>query len=257
MEELIFTGGYKSFSLNVRFDLSGKGPADAAAALAFISERIEPHAFRFSGIDTAAVERFAKAGGRGVGAVRAFFEERAPGAIKDALSRAVPVPELMPAAESCLFNSLLRSAGVPFKADPAGAKPSEHGKEDFIGFIGNYGGWVAIKKLSLEKVRDYEVSGILSGINHTIVNKAFDFAGMRRNDDEIGAAVKGKRRSYGNVAPLLRELEPKLDGTRSDGYVVCKALEGLGYKPYASPEMLTSAHPDIKPPKVKGRKPKG
>ncbi|MFA5187213.1 MAG: DUF2666 family protein [Patescibacteria group bacterium] len=257
-DEVIFTGAYKDFSLGIRFDLSGRRPEDAAAALAYISASIEPHAFRFSGIDTKKIDEFAKPSGKGLPAVYGFLEAKGPGGLKDALLKAVPDPKLLPAAESYFFSRLLSSAGVPFKVALApSAGPGEEKIEDFIGFMGKFGPWIAIKKLGLEKVQDYEVSGILAGINHTVVNKAFDFAGLKGDDALIASAAGGKRRSYGNVAPVLKEVEQKLGGGAGDAYIICKALETLGYKPYASPEMLSDAHPDIKPPKVKGRKPKG
>ena len=257
-DEIIFTGEYKGFSLGIRFDLAGKKPEDAAAALMHVSANIEPHAFRLSGIDMGKIDSFAKPGGKGVAAVCGFLEATGPGGVKEALLKAVPDPLLLPAAESYFFNRLLASSGVPFKAGVQTAQKPEQAKiEDFVGFAGKYGPWVAIKKLGLGKVQDYEVSAILAGINHTVVNKAFDFSGIQKDDALVVSVAGGKRRSYGNVALVLRELAPKLAGGAGDAYVVCKALETLGYKPYASPEMLSNAHPDIKPPKVKGRKPKG
>lgn len=257
-DEIIFTGEYKGFRLGIRFDLSGKEPGYAASALAYISERIEPHAFAFSGIDTRKIDEFARPDGKGIGAVAAFFEKNPTGAIREALAAAMTNRDLMPVAESYLLNQLLTKAGVQFKAAPSPAVvPKEEKIEDFVGFAGKYKEWIAIKKLGLEKVQDYEVSGILSGINHTIVNKAFVFAGMKKDDAAVDSVVKGRRKSYGNLAAALRELETKLTGGPDDAYLVCKVCENLCYKPYASPDMLTAAYPDIKPPKVKGRKPKG
>ncbi|MCI0504051.1 DUF2666 domain-containing protein [Candidatus Micrarchaeota archaeon] len=257
-DEIIFTGAYRDFSLGIRFDLSGRKPEEVAGALAYISASIEPHAFRFSGIDTKKIDEFAKPAGNGLAAAYGFLEAKGPGGVKDALLKAVPDANLLPAAESYFFSRLLSGAGVPFKVAPTqAARPEQEKIEDFIGFVGKFGPWIAIKKLGLEKVQDYEVSGILAGINHTVVNKAFDFAGVKKDDAIVASAAGGKRRSYGNVALVLREIEQKMGGDSGDAYLVCKALETIGYKPYASPEMLSVAHPDIKPPKVRGRKPKG
>jgi len=257
-DEIIFTGAYKDFSLGIRFGLSGKKPEEVAAMLAYISANIEPHAFRFSGIDTKKIDDFVKLSGKGIPAAYGFLEATGPGGIKSALLNAVPNPLLLPAAESYFFSRLLVSAGVPFKvAATTQFKPEQEKIGDFVGFAGKFGTWIAIKKLGLDKVQDYEISGILAGINHTVVNKAFDFAMMKKDDAIVAQAAGGKRRSYGNVTLVLKELEPKLNGDAGDAYIVCKALETVGYKPYASPEMLSNAHPDIKPPKVKGRKPKG
>lgn len=258
MDEIIFTGEYKGFRLGIRFDLPDKEPAYVASALAYISAQIEPHAFGFSGIDTRKVSDFARPQGKGLGAVYGFLESTGPGAIKEGLSKALPEPALMSVAESYLFNRLLENAGVAFKvsAEPS-IRPADEEIGDFIGFIGRYGSWMAIKKLGLGNVQDYEVSGILGSIDFTIVNKAFEFSGARGDDAVVEPIVRGKRKSFNNAAAALRELEKKLTGGPQDAYLVCKTLEALDLRPYASPQMLTNAHPDIKPPKVRGRKPKG
>jgi hypothetical protein len=251
-DEIIFTGEYKDFRLGMKFDVSGKQPAEVASALCQVSEKIEPHAFRFSGIDMKGIDSFASSS-KGIPGIISFLDANSPGAIKEAIGKNLLKPELITAAESYLFNRLLSKAGVGFKPKAqAAVSPAEESIGDFIGFIGKFGNWISIKKLGLEKVQDYEVSGILSGINHTAVNKAFDFAGMK---DDSGSVLKGKRKSYGNLSESLKELEGKMTG--DDAMTVCRVFEGIGYRPYASPEMLTAAYPDIKPPKVKGRKPKG
>ncbi len=258
-DEMIFSGSYKDFKLGIRFDLAGKQPVDVAHALAHISSEIEPHAFRFSGIDTKSVDDFVTIKGKGISSVCNFLESNSSQwtkMIKKNLSESDP--KLLPVAESYFFNRMLEKAGVPFKASPESSlEPENEEIGDHIAFIGKYKDWMAIKKLGLEDVKDYEVSGMLSGINHTVVNKAFDFAGVKKDDATVESIAKGKRKSYGNVLLGLQQLEPKLSGGPDDAYLVCKVLETLGYRPYASPGMLTDAHPDIKPPKVRGRKPKG
>lgn len=251
-DEIIITGEYKDFRIGLRYDLSGKGAADVAAALYSISERIEPSAFRFSGIDMKNADSLAQPKGSGLSAIISFLDANPQGAIKQALSKNLPKPELISVAESYFFNRMLFKAGLQFKAKAEGApSPADEKPDDFIGFIGKYGSWMSIKKLGLESVQDYEVSGILSGINHTAVNKGFDFAMMK---DGSGPFLAGKRKSFGNLSEALKALEGK---GQADAMTVCRVFEGIGYRPYASPEMLTDAYPDIKPPKVRGRKPKG
>jgi hypothetical protein len=253
---IVFTGKHRDFCLGVSFDLQGKGPADAAAALGYVSEKIEPHAYRFSGINTGAIEKLAAEAGKGVAGAAAFFEGIPPGELRQKLLAAVPKPELYPAAESYLLNRVLAAAGVRFKVPPQpGMKPADEEISDFIGFMGKYGEWVAVKKLGMESVQDYEVSGILSGINNTIVNKAFDFAGWRSGAGNAAGATK--RKSFGNLAQSLHGLEGAVTGAPDDAFRACLKLGEAGFKPYASPEMLTEAYPDIKPPKSRGRKPKG
>ncbi len=248
---IIFNGAYKDFKLGVRFDLGGKSADEVVYALGYIGSAIEPHAYRFSGIDTKKIDAFASPDGKGLKAVCDFLGSRPPRAISAALAEALPKEELMPAAESYLLNRLLTKAGVQFTArSSATLKPEEEDIGDHIAFIAKYHDWIAIKKLGLEKVQDYEVSGILCGTNHTLVNKGFDFAGAKAD-----VSVAGKRKTLGNLCAALSELA--LSGGMEDAFRVAKAMEGVGYRPYASPDMLTAAYPDIKPPKMRGRKPKG
>jgi len=257
-DEIIFSGEYKDFRFGARFALGGRTPDEAVSALCQINAAVEPHAFRFAGVDVKKVDAIARTK-QGLQGVCAFLREMKPRALQAELAGTVPGKELLPAAESCLLNRLLANAGLSFMPKAtATLKPEAEQPGDHIAFIAKYGNWVAIKKLGLEKVQDYEVSAVLAGINNTIVNKSFDFAGAK-DDATVQQALAGKgRRSYGNLRAALESLLPKFTGTTNgDAYVLAKVMGGTGYKPYASPEMLTEAHPDIKPPKVKGRKPKG
>ena len=252
-EEIIFTGKYKDLNLGIKFDVNGKDEKDVSAALIDISEKIEPYSFAFSGVDTKSIDGFVDFKGKGISGVCDYLGGHSSEWNKWAKA-SLPGKELMPVAESYLFNKLLREAGVAFKPEGGSAiKPANEEIGDVIAFIGRYRGWMAIKKLGLDKVKDYEVSGILSGINFTVVNKSFDFAGVEKEEDKVKSITKGKRKSYGNAVACLEDV--KAEGETP--YLVCKVLEAVGYRPYASPHMLTSAYPDIKPPKVRGRKPKG
>jgi len=256
-DEIIFSGAYKDFKMGLKFDLGTAQPNDVAFALGYVSSGIEPWAFRFSGMDTEKIAKFAEPQGNGLAAIVAFLEATPPAVIKENLLKAIPRPELMAAAESYLINQLFRKAGVPFTVSgiQSPLQPEKEEAGDVIAFIGKYKEWVAVKKLSLEKVQDYEVSGILCSINHTVVNKAFDFSGWKTDAGQVPET--SKRKSFGSLVQSLRGLQGNLGGRPDDAYRICKTLEGVGFKPYASPEMLTEAYPDIKPPKVRGRKPKG
>lgn len=263
-EEIIFVGAYKDFKLGVRYPLGNASENDIAHILGAISSRIEEPAFQFSGLDLQKIKEFAKPSGTGLGSVVSFLESNPQSKIKETLLKCVDNHLLLPAAESYFFNQLLTAAKVDFKVTdelmPSSIGSEEKKPEDMIAFIANFKGWIAIKKLGLQDVQDYEVSAILSGITHTIVNKAFDFSGCKKND-ELVSEIAGGRKSYGNLLAALRKLatehrEPETGNLLDNAYLVCKVFEKLGYKPYPSPEMLSQAHPDIKPPKVRGRKPK-
>ncbi len=255
-DELIFSGFYKDMKLGIRYDLSGKSESDVAGVLHQVSNSIEKKAFEFSGIDTKAIDAYAKLQAVGLQAIVQFTETHSPGAIKAELQKACPKPELLLTAESYLLNVLLTNAGVQFKANVASTiKPTSEKVEDQIAFIASYKNWISIKKLGLESVQDYEVSGTLSSVNHTLVNKGYDFAGTKKDDALVESISKGKRKSFNNIGTALKELAVKPEAQNS--YVVCKVCESIGIRPFASPEMLTAAYPDIKPPKQRGRKPKG
>jgi hypothetical protein len=260
-DEIILCGAYKDFRREVRYGLGSAEAMEVAHVLGAICDAVEPHAFSFSGIDVAGIRAYAKPQGTGLAAVVAFMKSHPQSEIKDSLRKLCPVPELLPAAESCFFNYLMAAAKVSFRMGDSIAKPatapSKEPAGDTIAFVGKYKSWISIKKLGLEKVQDWEVSAILSAISHTAANKAFDFSGVAKDDALISKVAGGKRRAYGNLVEALDAILPSLNNERlQDAYVICKVFETIGYKPYASPEMLTDAHPEVKPPKVKGRKPK-
>ncbi|MBU0590576.1 DUF2666 domain-containing protein [Candidatus Micrarchaeota archaeon] len=255
-DEIILTGKYKQFNATLRFDLSKASETDVVGGLNHVSNEIESYAYGFSGIDTIAIEKFVNVG-NGLGAVCDFLEKNTS-EWKKKIIGSMDNQKLASVAESYLFNQLLTKAGVQFKANTGklNLKPEKEEQGDYIAYVGKYKNWISIKKLSLDNAKDYEISGILSGINHSVVNKAFDFAGIQKDDRTVSSLVSAKRKSYGNAMAVLRELAPSLSGKGEDAYLVCKVLEQLSYPPYATPGMLTKAYPDIKPPKVKGRKPK-
>ncbi len=260
-DEIILSGAYKDFRKELRYGVSGADEKEVAKVLGAICDAGEPHAYAFSGIDVKGIQAYAKPPGTGLAGVIGFLKSHPQAQIKDKLKSFCPVPELLPAAESCFFNALMANAKVSFRMGDSIAKPETvPGKEeagDLIVFVGKYKNWISIKKLGLEGAKDYEVSAALAGIVFTAANKAFDFSGIQKDDALVAKAAAGKRKGYGNLAEALEAAMPGLKNDRvSDAYVICKVFETIGYKPYASPEMLSDAHPDIKPPKVRGRKPK-
>ncbi len=243
-DEIIFSGKHKGFNLNVRYGLKGAGEKDVAGVLAEVIKAIEPFAYEFSEIDCKKVEEIASKAGKDLNSVAKFIRENP---VRKQLEGTVKDEKLITASESYFFNRALTNSGIKLLPDvKCSIKPDSEKVEGQIVFVGKYGKWVAIKKLALEGVRDWEVSGVLCGIVQTAINKAFEFSG------ESGEVSAGKRRkSFGAAADLLEELAGK------DSYTIVKSLESLGYAPYAHPGMLTAAHPEIKPPKPRGRMPKG
>ncbi|MBI5051252.1 DUF2666 family protein [Candidatus Micrarchaeota archaeon] len=264
-DEIDCLGYFNGFTLNVYFDLNNASEENLAYILSYLSNQIDEQAFIFSEIKTKDIDSFVTLKGTGLNSVIGFLSSLKPNQIKEQLVN-FSSKELLPAAESYFFFKLFQKAKVPSKLtedlfNPIELTAREMDKSELnvMRFIAKYKSWIAIKKLSIDKTtKCWEVSGLLSGVNNTIVNKAFDFAGVDRAkiDLLVAKACSGKRRSYNNVTEVLKSLQ-LTNNKKEDAYLVCKCLETLGYKPYSSPEMLTQAHPEIKPPKVKGRKPKG
>lgn len=242
-EEIILLGQYKGFRSDKHFYVDKASEEDIVGVLVQLSDDIEPYVYQFSGIDRKKIDAMTKVG-KGLSSVVKFLEN-----IKrdDLLPAAQNKKTMMPIAESYLLNRTLKQAGVAFKPKASTSiKPETEKPEDQIMFVGNCKGWFAVKKLTMNaKTQDWEVAGILSGINHTIVNKAFQFSNASCS---TGA---GGRKSLGNLIKALGRVD------ENNPYAIAKACESVGYKPYAAPDMLTNEYPDIKPPKVKGRKPKG
>ncbi len=255
-EEIIFFGKYKDFGLSVRFNLNKAEDKDVVAALLFISEKIEEPAYRFSGVDLKKVDEVAKK----CSSIEEVISYLDANPIRKMLEPSVTNKKLMPAAESYFFNLLLNKSGIKTKPQvESKIKPEQVKEEGRIGLIGRYGDWTAIKKLSLNDVdEDWEVSGILSGINHSIVNKALELSckDYAEVEKKAKSAAKGKRKSIAAAAEALEGIKNELD-SECGPLLLTKTLEELKYYVYITPFVLVDAYPDLKPPKPRGRTPKG
>ncbi|MFA6530809.1 MAG: DUF2666 family protein, partial [Candidatus Micrarchaeia archaeon] len=248
-DEILFVGKFKEFNVGMEFSMAGKNDSDAAFALASISEAIEGPAFQFSGIDCEKVRKIANPSGTGVSAIVDFLSKNKPNELRAQLLSACSNPLLISVAEAYFFNQLFEKACVAYKLTPklvsSSLKQLPEKPEDQMAILGKYGNWISIKKLSIEKnTEDWEVSGILSSINVSIVSKAFDFV----KASGIPITITG-RKSYGNVLEALKKFVPSGNAI-NDAFVINKTMEGLGYKPYAHPDMLTPAHPEVKAVKL-------
>jgi len=239
-DEVIFSGKHKGLDVNVRYGLKGASEKEVAGVLVEVIKKIEPFAYEFSEIDCKKVEEIASKAGKDLNSIAKFIKENS---VRKMLEGTVNDAKLVTASESYFFNRALSNAGINLLPDiKTSIKPETEKVEGQIVFVGKYEKWVAIKKLALEGVEDWEVSGLLGGIIQTAVNKSFELAG---ESSEVGA---GKRRkSFSAAADLLEELAGK------DAYIIVKSLENLGYAPYANMGMLAAAHPELKPKKPKGR----
>jgi len=255
-EEIVFSGKYKDFDFSARFDLSKADEKDVTAALFFVSEKIERDAYRFSGLDLKKIDEVAKK----CSSIEEIIGYLDANPIRKMLEPSISNKKLMPAAESCFFNMIFRKSGIKAKPEiELKLKPEKAKEEGRIGFIGKYKEWTAIKKLSLKDVdEDWEVSGILSGINHTIVNKGLELSCKNYADVEEKArkAAKGRRKSIAAAAEALEEIKGELNSECWPA-LLTKTLEELKYYIYITPFVLVDAYPDLKPPKTRGRKPKG
>jgi len=250
-EELVFVGKYKGLDLSVRYNLKNATERDTAGVLCEIVKKIEPFAYELSGIDCKKIDDIASKAGNSLSSIARYIRENP---IRSQLEDTLDNELLISAAESYFFNRVFANAGIPILPEASSnLKPENETIENQIVFIGRYGEWVVIKKLTLEDVKDWEVSAILSGIVETAVRKAFYFCGER---EEIG--VGEGRKSFKNAADLLDKLATKMGDDRTkNAYLIVKSLEALDYSPHANVKMLTLAHPELKVKKPRGRIPKG
>lgn len=260
MDELIFSGAFRDWKYSARFDLANANEQDVAAALAQIHGEIEDRAFCYAGIDCDMIENSVPQG-KGIPDVIKFLESRKPGEWKGLLLEAAGKKELLPAAEAKFICTLLTKNGVFAKMKSellrSSIKPQKQELlEGQIALIGRYREWTAIKKMGVdEKTKDYEIAGILSSINTTIMKKAFDFMKPDRSVEAIAdAATKGKRKSFVNLSEALKQVAQQLTGDKiRDAYLLKCVFENLGFAPYANVEVLVPAYPDLKTAKPKGR----
>jgi hypothetical protein len=260
MDEVIFSGKYRDWEYNVRFDLSKASEADVAYALSYICEGIECRAFCHSGIICKMVEDEVPEG-NGLDELTKYLDSRKPGQWKEFLLKVAGKEELIPVAEAKLICEVQKKFKVPAKIRTSMLKSTlKPGKpepfEDQIAFVGRYRDWAAIKKLGLdEKTQDYEVSGILGSINSTMVKKAFFFLHPDPGIEAIAAnATKGKRKSFANLTDAFRQISSAMNGESvHDAYLLKCVYENLGFAPYANVDILVPAHPDLKVAKPRGR----
>lgn len=245
--EIFLVGQYNDFEINRHFYTDQASRPELVGILVQLSDMIEPHIYRFSGIETQRIDAIVQVQ-PGLNGVVAFLRSVKRDMLLDMAPRnketGEPKKTMVPIVENYLLRQALLRAGVPFKPQAhTTLQPQSDGLEDQIIFVGNCEGWFSVKKLTIEdKTADWEVAGLLSSINNTIMNRVWEWT------EPKGTPGIGGRKSLGKLADALGAL------TEPDPYAVCKTCENFGYKPYGSPEMLTDEYPDIKPPKTKGRK---
>ncbi|MDD5022640.1 MAG: DUF2666 family protein [Candidatus ainarchaeum sp.] len=255
-EEIILTGKYKEFECDEHYLLKGASEEEVSFILSNLSKKIEHFSYEYSGIEISKIEKYVIGligNTNGISTVINILSKIKPGELKDNLLLGCKGnKELIPVAESYFIHLLLTKCKVDFKiSGTCKTKPIKEKQDGRIAFVGNYKGWMSIKKLKIENTtKEYEVSGIISSINHTIVNKMFEFAGVE-DEPSVEKIIKGKRKGLVALAEALKEINEK--DAKKQAYLVCKVCEKLGYTPYSTPHMLVKAHPDIKPPKPKGR----
>lgn len=243
------------------FDLSSASEKDVAYAAAYCSDKIDALAFAYSGIETQVLGReLSKWSGNGPkDAGAALLRAKSlRGALKDSIDGK---PALLPAAECYFFSKFPERFGFSPKPAPgiiqSALRPKSFSPGTRISLIAKFGEWVAIKKLFIEPgMERWEIAGILAGINETLVKKAFDFSGLGKAELDAKAAVliTGKRKSYQSMGEAIRGIEGPPSET---AYLYNSILSTFGILPYANRSMLSKQYPEIKGPKMRGRKPKG
>lgn len=260
MNEIIFSAEYKEWRNALRFSFHNGSDSDVVYALSYIHKQIENRAFSYSGIDCALIEETVQTS-NGLLDVIDILESKKPNEWTDFLLKTVKKKELLPAAKTKFICTLLSKNRISATISPeiitSSIKPEEQKSLGAkIAFIGQYKNWVAIKKISIdEKTNDYEVAGILSAINTTLITKSFDFLNPDKTMEAIASKVTmGKRSSFANLADALKQIFDSLTENKiNNAYLIKCVFENLGFTPYANLAMLVPAYPELKMPKPKGR----
>ncbi|MEW6528896.1 MAG: DUF2666 family protein [Candidatus Micrarchaeota archaeon] len=269
MDEMIFSAAYKDWNYSVKFDLSNALSSDVSYALSFIHEEIENRAFYYSGICCEKIEKFVLEAvpedvseGKKISEIITFLESKKPVEWKAFFSSVANKNECIPIAEAKFFNALLVKNGVfatirPQMINSSIKQLTQERLENQIAFIAKYKNWVTIKKMSTMRndIKDYEVAGILFGINTTLVKKAFDFMGPDKEIEKRALAItNGKRRLLVNLIDALKQISSSLGDNKIDNAYLLKCVfENIGFVPYANIDTLVSAYPDLKTTKPRGR----
>ncbi|MDD2655603.1 MAG: DUF2666 family protein [Candidatus ainarchaeum sp.] len=259
-EELKMEVSLPELKEGIAFDFSSASEKDVAYAISYCSEKIDALTFAYSGIEVQALDKaLSKYSGKGpkeagaaILSVKSLRE-----VFKDAIDDR---PALISVAGCYFFSKLPGRFGFSPKIRPDMAQSSIQPKlfapGTRISLVSKYKDWVAIKKLFLEPdMQKWEIAGILAGINETLVKKAFDFAGLDKAklDAKAAALTKGKRKSYQSIGEAVKGIE----GTPAEAaYLYNSILSTFEVLPYANRPMLSKQYPDIKGPKMRGRKPK-
>ncbi|MFA5411778.1 MAG: DUF2666 family protein [Candidatus Micrarchaeia archaeon] len=260
-EELKMEVSLPELKEGISFDLSSASEKDAAYAISYCSDKIDALTFAYSGIEVQALDKaLSKYSGKGPKEAGAAI--LAAKSLREVFKDAVNDKNtLLPVAECYFFSKLPGRFGFSPKINPgmltSTIKPKSFAPGSRISLVSKYKDWVAIKKLFLEPdMQKWEIAGILAGINETLVKKAFDFAGLDKAKLDAKAAelTKGKRKSYQSIGEALQGMEGNHAELACLYNFVLSTFEVL---PYANRPMLSKQYPDIKGPKMRGRKPKG
>jgi hypothetical protein len=259
-EELKMEVSLPELKEGIAFDFSSASEKDAAYAISYCSERIDALTFAYSGIEVQALDKaLSKYSGKGPKEAGATIlsAKSLREVFKDAVN---DKNTLLPVAECYFFSKFPGRFGFSPKINPgmfpSTIKPKSFAPGSRISLVSKYKDWVAIKKLFLEpNMHKWEIAGILAGINETLVKKAFDFAGLDKIklDAKAAALTKGKKKSYSAIGEALQGI----DGSPAEAaYLYNSILSTLEILPYANRAMLSKEYPEIKGPRMRGRKPK-
>jgi hypothetical protein len=260
-EELKLEVSLPELREGLAFDLSSASEKDAACAVAYSSEKIDALTFAYSGINVSVLDKeLSKYSGKGPKEAGAAL--LAAKSLREVFKDAVNGRNtLIPVAECYFFSKLPARFGFSPKLNSnmvaSFLKPKSFAPGSRISLVSKFKDWVAIKKLFLEPgMARWEIAGILAGINETLVKKAFDFVGLDKAKLDARAAefTKGKKKSYSAIGEALQGV----DGSPAEiAYLYNSILSTFEILPYANRPMLSKEYPDIKGPRMRGRKPKG
>ncbi|MFH2106903.1 MAG: hypothetical protein ABII22_06610 [Candidatus Micrarchaeota archaeon] len=266
-DEIILTCKYKGFNIGKKYEFDKPDPKVIAGVLSSLSEDIEQKAFELSGIDTKKIDELVSKKTDLIEGIRTTKKE-------DLLAGCNNDKPMIPIAESYFLNKMFKKFNIPIRPAPNTSYPSKKEEPSNVVFIGNVKPWFAARKILVGKTtEDYEISGVLSAANYTIVNKSFEFfMSTIPMAGEMAQFGQGERKSFANLAAALEKLRAFLLFSKSltnnnpdlvayNYFKVCSNVgfnKGVpGFMPYANTYVMVGKYPDLKIKKPKGRVAKG
>lgn len=167
-------------------------------------------------------------------------------------------------AFSLYFNCLLEKMLPPaVKLATASKAPSE------VKLVANFGGWMAVRKVSIERQERKEVVACCATIFESVRKKLPEFFCAQGKEGEYNSVVDSfiskfpERKSFSRLPEILsaaEKEESKIVSLAERGFekplldaFYCRVFSQVGFPCFVSTDQVSRIYPDLKIPKPRGR----